>query len=222
MFSVVSIWGSQCDDHLTRTWRQLFAADGSNPTPSDLAERWRFTTVEQLIKMSGTKVITEGYANGEARGFKEGVLQARNSTESDILIPLQTVMPSLKSDQVSVIIDRAFSLALKMVVRRCRVDITIPQIGEQYVSGETSHLRSVLDNEEEEEGTVAFIIKPGLAKWGDAQGKKLEQRLDIVSAEVFIDPPQEILVQMPQKENFVEDPDHTQDLIGLTLGDFRR
>jgi hypothetical protein len=45
-----------------------------------------------------------------------------------------------------------------------------------------------IDGEETDEGVVAFVINPGLTKYGDAHGKNLDQRYDIVPSLVLLDP----------------------------------
>jgi hypothetical protein len=62
-----------------------------------------------------------------------------------------------------------------------------PQLDEEYSLGVTTGLVSIPDSEEVPEGRVAFIVNPGLTKWGDAHGKCLDQRLDIVPALVFVE-----------------------------------
>ncbi|KAJ4295216.1 hypothetical protein N0V90_007227 [Kalmusia sp. IMI 367209] len=201
-----SIWGRKYAAYFVG-WTQIFGDGHANrsPIPTELAERWRYTTVERLVEMSGNEVITDGLVGDNEIDMQESILQARKDTIDHILATLQTLSPGVPLMQIPDIIDKAFSLALQMALRRCRVQIVIPKIGEQYVLGETSHLRSVLDNEDIEEGNVAFIVKPGLAKWGDAHGKKLDQRCEIVPAEVFVtEPPKKVLAEMPDKEAVVK------------------
>lgn len=46
-----------------------------------------------------------------------------------------------------------------------------------------------LDGDDIDDGVVAFIVKPGLRKWGNAHGKMLDQYYDIVPSLVQLHRP---------------------------------
>ena len=44
------------------------------------------------------------------------------------------------------------------------------------------------DGDDINDGVVAFVVNPGLTKWGDARGEKLDERYDIVPCLVQLEP----------------------------------
>lgn len=46
------------------------------------------------------------------------------------------------------------------------------------------HVLEIDDDVDEER--VIFCVNPGIVKWGDAHGGKLDKRLDLVPAKVFV------------------------------------
>jgi hypothetical protein len=77
---------------------------------------------------------------------------------------------------------------MQMALQRSRLQVTVPKNGDRFSRAEMSAVNGD-DEEEIEDGVVAFVINPGLTKWGDAHGKKLDQRYDIVRALVQPDAP---------------------------------
>ncbi|KAJ8113128.1 hypothetical protein OPT61_g4673 [Boeremia exigua] len=88
------------------------------------------------------------------------------------------------------IVDRAFTLALEMSLQNCRFQVTYPSAGAKFHDGSMSSLPD-LDGEDISDGIVAFVVNLGLTKWGDAHGKMLDQRYDVVSALVQLEPAEE-------------------------------
>jgi hypothetical protein len=171
------------------------AHDHDWPIPCELSERWKYTTIESLLDIFGKEAIINGIPNGGASSsVRESMTNLREGIQASIESTFTSLSPKTDFYQLQPIINKSISLALQMSLQRCRVQIVWPAIGEAYVLGETIHLSSISDSEDVEEGNVAFIVNPGLAKWGDAYGKKLEQRLDIVPSMVFVEArPKEIL-----------------------------
>jgi hypothetical protein len=97
------------------------------------------------------------------------------------------MMPDFDCERLKPVIQKAFTLAVDIFSQRCRFQVMWPQLDEEYFLGVTTGLVSIPDSEEVQEGRVAFIVNPGLTKWGDAHGKCLDQRLDIVPALVFVE-----------------------------------
>jgi hypothetical protein len=75
-----------------------------------------------------------------------------------------------------------------MSPQRTRVRITYPVVGSGW-DGSSMKLLEDPDDDDDvtENGVVSFVLNPGLTKWGDAHGKKLDQRCDIVKAKVKLE-----------------------------------
>ncbi|KAF2642544.1 hypothetical protein P280DRAFT_548005 [Massarina eburnea CBS 473.64] len=173
---------------LSDTFSSLFGPLHSHgwPIPTDIAERWRYTTLERLLELTGVDMITNGPSEDHnlARSMHSVRYNIHDVVESTFL----RLSPNTDYSKLKVIVDKAMGLALQMFLERSRVQIVWPALGDPFVVGETPHLASTHESEDVEEGYVAFIVNPGLAKWGDAHGKNLETRLDIVPAQVFVEP----------------------------------
>ncbi|KAF2243610.1 hypothetical protein BU26DRAFT_402709, partial [Trematosphaeria pertusa] len=154
--------------------------DGQWPTPSEEAERWKYTTVEQLTEMVDRDVITRGAVTHAHQGLENSIMSARLVTRNAIEGNLARLSPGKDFSHVEGIVNKAFGLALQMALQRSRLQIVYPEIGDVYALGETPALTIIHESEGVEKGRVAFIVNPGLAKWGDAHGRHLEQRLDLV------------------------------------------
>lgn len=91
--------------------------------------------------------------------------------------------------QISVTINKAFALALQLSTQRCRLQLTYPLVGAEFHKHSMESMPDP-DGEDIENGNVAFIAHPGLTKWGDAHGKNLDHRFDIVSSLVQLEAPE--------------------------------
>jgi hypothetical protein len=119
--------------------------------------------------------------------FETSIQYVRYKIGTRIEKLLASLAPNLNSMQVTSIIDEAFALSMQMSLQRSRVQIVYPVIGDRFVMGQAD-LVSTNESEEVQTGKIAAIVNPGLAKWGDFQGKNLDQRLDIVPSLVFVEP----------------------------------
>ncbi|KAJ4360577.1 uncharacterized protein N0V89_001143 [Didymosphaeria variabile] len=193
--SPFGIAGPGCASEINDWWAKLFGRNhvADWPLPGDLAERWRSMTVEQVVKLGGKEAITRGIITTEQgaairQDILDSILKGRTSAYKLITETLGELSPATDFLQVPVIIDKAFSLALEMNIQRCRLQAVYPKIGDLYSQGEPSYLKSNLNDEEADEGTVAVIVNPGLVKWGDGHGKNLDQELVLVPCDVIIAP----------------------------------
>jgi hypothetical protein len=174
---------------VAKVWFELFrgAHSGPWPTPSGPAERWRCVTVEHLMQHSGKGAVTHG-SPGTATRLSESISNKRDEVHKYLFGTMGRVSPTSDFSQLSEVINKAFSLALEMSLQRCRLQVVPPLIGDAYSQGQTCHMTSIDEDGELEEGTVAFIVQPGLMKWGDGHGKKLDHNLVLVPSEVYILP----------------------------------
>jgi hypothetical protein len=156
-----------------------------------LAEQWRYTSVEQLVEIEieedGANIVSSKKKRSSKTELEKGIQESRSKVAIRIQDALTRMDPDLDFGQVSDIIVEAFSLARRMSQQRCRMQIVFPNIGDSFVVGQPD-LVSTYESEDVQTGTVALIVNPGLAKWGDSQGKMLDQRLDIIPSLVFVEP----------------------------------
>jgi hypothetical protein len=176
-------------------WVTLFSDDFVDdwPFPSSVCEMWRYTSMEQLVDHVGRSTIKEGQAETPTESqivetLRGHVTEARNATFNVISGTLAQVSPTADLSRVLLIINKAFSLAMEMSLQRSRLQVTWPYVGDQFVKEEMSCMPDS-DGEEIEGGIVAFIVHPGLVKWGDANGKNFEERYDIVPSLVHLERP---------------------------------
>ncbi|KAF1969592.1 hypothetical protein BU23DRAFT_394040, partial [Bimuria novae-zelandiae CBS 107.79] len=184
-FGIFGPYGNEVNGFWTNIFGNCHARNW--PTPCDVAERWRCVTVEHLVECSGKEVIMQGLTTGPDP-FRDGILALRQDVSEHIFETLSKISPSTDFSQLPVIINKAYSLAIDMNTQRCRLQVVFPDIGHAYSQGQPWYLKSILEEEELEEGGVAFIVHPGLVKWGDGHGKNLNHDLVLVPCEVYIDP----------------------------------
>jgi hypothetical protein len=169
------------------------------PIPALLCETWRRATTEHMMEFVDRAVITSWNANEEKRLLECNIIDTRNEAFAIIESTFALFAPAVDLAPVRQILDKAFALAMQMSVQRSRLQITYPTIGDRFNKEQMSAMPD-LDGEDIEDGIVAFIVHPGLTKWGDVHGKNLELRYDIVPALVQLEPlPQEV-VQEKQSE----------------------
>jgi hypothetical protein len=143
--------------------------------------------MEQMLATVEKNAITHGIVKNPRSISEADIRIYRSKVTKDIIKSLSLVLPRNDFAIVTKVVDKAFSMAIQMFLQRCRMQLVYPQIGDPYDKGQ-SHLDSIAESIEVEKGSVALIVSPGLAKWGDTEGKRLDQRLDLVPAMVLADP----------------------------------
>ncbi|KAH7396594.1 hypothetical protein DE146DRAFT_736696 [Phaeosphaeria sp. MPI-PUGE-AT-0046c] len=199
--SPFAIFGELCNE-LRRVWQQLFLGDefGSWPRPTALSEAWRCTTQERMMGLVDREVIASGEPKGKNEQLEPSILQVRKKVKDEIQAGFAALSASPNLAQVQSIIDRSFTLAMKMSIQRYRLQVTYPAVGAVFNKEEMVAILQA-DDGDIVEGTVAFVVNPGLTKWGDTHGEHFDQRYDIVPALVQLDP----LTAEQDMANFSED-----------------
>lgn len=166
---------------------------GEQPPPSTSSELYRCTVASELVRLTGRETILTGQINTEVRkkgiaGYLiEGTLTCRDAVASTIGKKLASISSAVDFAEIPFIVDCAFALALEMSLQKCRLQVTYPAIGDAFSNSNMSSIPD-LDGDDIDEGNVAFIVHPGLTKWGDAHGRKLDQQYDIVPSLVQLEP----------------------------------
>lgn len=180
-----SMFGQAATVHKT-SWEMLYGSThGGQPPPSSSSELYRCTVTNELVRLAGKDSILSGreeafIANRPQASFlSESVLVCRSDVASTIGTKLTAISSSVDVSQIQSIIDQSFALALEMSLQKCRLQITYPAIGTSFYNGRMSAMPDA-NGEDMYDGVVAFIVNPGLTKWGDANGKQLDQCCDIV------------------------------------------
>ncbi|KAF2812275.1 uncharacterized protein BDZ99DRAFT_263868 [Mytilinidion resinicola] len=187
------IFGGNHASVCMQQWMELFAqrdtleaASESGtfhwPAPSPLCEKWRYVTIEQLkIKAIGSDDIPiDPIIQTSHQDAKSGI-------EKLLTDHLSPIAPALKPLKIQKIIKKAWDLAVEMGTQRCRLQLVSPELGEEYLSGESSNLMGISGCENLRKGRVAFIANPGLRKWGDGHGANLENYFDLKPALVYVE-----------------------------------
>jgi hypothetical protein len=177
--SASSIWD--------KAWVMLYGNrhEGRLPPPSASSELYQCTISTEFVRLAGKETVLSGQdgayisSKGQAPRLAEGALKCREQVATTIGAKLATISSTVDVSQVSPIVNRSFALALEMSLQKCRLQITYPAVGAAFHSSSMSSMPD-LDGDDINDGNVAFIVNPGLTKWGDANGKKLSQRYDIV------------------------------------------
>lgn len=184
---------------MTQLWHMLFGTghDHGWPIPSAVCEKWRYTTAEHLVHISGLDYLKDNDEGGDSAMhdndfdslFHEERVgdPVRNEAISIISSRLATVSTKGDFAQIPGIVDRAMTLALEMSLQRCRLQITYSAVNTNFVESQMCAIVDT-DGEEMQDEVVAFVVHPGLTKWGDANGKDLDQRYDIVPSLVQLQP----------------------------------
>ncbi|EDU42317.1 hypothetical protein PtrM4_124300 [Pyrenophora tritici-repentis] len=182
-----AIFGNQCDV-LNSYWNNIYQPRHRNgwPKPTTLCETWRYTTVESMLERIDRNIIAHGKEVGEPNKLEVGVSTLRHETYNTIGSRLTKISSiTVDAPQVQNIVDKAFKLALQMSLQRVRIQITHPKVGDSF-STDTMKAVPNTDGEDADDGAVAFIVHPGLTKWGDTHGKNLDHRYDIVPSLVQV------------------------------------
>lgn len=177
-----AFFGTHCKA-LNEAWIQVFGANHPNgwPKPSLEGEGWRVKTVEHLVSQTSRDIITHGKPEHMLEGLTASVIQARMLAATYIAGNIETQPPGDDALQVQVqlIVEKAFALAMQISLQRSRIQVTYPAIGAAFHKEQTLPAEQD-DDEDMGQGVVAFIINPGLTKWGDVHGKNFDDRYDIV------------------------------------------
>lgn len=199
---------------LTKSWVLIFGSEGAHgwPAPDTSCETWRYTTVEQLSKSSNEGMSAVG------RKAQDASAKARATIVSVLEACMEAVSPAVPNDQILAIVEKAWGLALRMAQQRARLQITQPLPGAKFNREEMESMPD-LEGDELADGFVAFIVSPGLTKWGDASGRNLDQRYDIVPASVQLEA-QPRVMRMEQDLKFLnmEDAELGADQVREELG----
>ena len=174
---------------LGESWSNIF---GRNhvlgwPCPTTSCEAWRYTTTELLVKAAGKDTITHGDAGLLVDDWEGSVLKVRKETKKIIETHLLKIAPASDEAQLTRIVDKAFTLAMNMSLQRSRLQVTYPIVGARFVAKEMVFVPD-RDGDDVNEGVVAFVLNPGLTKWGNAHGEYYDRRFDIVPSLVQLEP----------------------------------
>jgi hypothetical protein len=185
-----TIFGEHCKA-LNGAWVQVYGAEHDHDWPSDSVqcEAWRVKTVEQLVKQTSQDTIAHGESGPSPEGLTASVIEIRTLVTTVIAGHFEMLSPGYKVSEVNLIVDKAFALAIRMSLQRSRFQVTYPAIGAEFK--EEKMLSADDDNDDDEGmglGVVAFIINPGLTKWGDVHGEHYDHCCEIVPALVKVEP----------------------------------
>jgi hypothetical protein len=177
-----------CYKNLNPIWAILFGSvDGESwPTPTAASETWRYMTVERLVRIADRGTITRGHLVQPLSPLRASVLDARSLVSCIIDRNVTELSPGTKIRGISSIVDKAFTLSLDMALQRSRLQIVYPAIGDKFCQGAMCP-RSDPNIEDIEDGIVAFVVNPGLKKWGDGYCKNLDQNYHIVPSLVQLE-----------------------------------
>jgi hypothetical protein len=187
------VLGRECDG-LHKVWSALFGAGHWHqwPSPTHLSEPWRCTTAERLVELTGTNVassieggLSQLLDSGGAHRLQSNVVEVRQDIVNTIMTGLASIASVHDMSQIHQIVDKAVALSMRMAVQRSRIQVTYPMVGYSFVEGEMTQLCDD-DDDEIKNGVVELIHHPGLTKWGDAHGKNLEHKFDIMPSLVQV------------------------------------
>lgn len=191
-----SFWGSP--RALYDNWKLTFGESVENdwPEPTPKSENWRRTTTEELVGRIGRETVTSGQIHGgrhrhdkHAQKMQTSVLKTRERVANTISAHLTIIEPNCELSHISDIVDRAFALALDISIQPSRIQFTWPEVGDDF---EADHMSPIPDRngQDIDGGVVAFIVNPGLTRWGDARGQNFEKCHEIVPSLVQLEPVQ--------------------------------
>lgn len=174
---------------LRSLWSVLFdrPPDQDWPAPSVLCETWRCTTMERLVGgIVDPKIITQRMTKEKYRPLEQSLINSRDNVVEVINIALAAVSSQIDVSELHQIVDKAFALTMHMSFQRARFQVTYPKHGDDF---NPQSMKSIPDSDGEElnKGIVVLVVNPGLTKWGDAHGKNLDHRYDIVASLVQLE-----------------------------------
>ncbi|KAH7083207.1 hypothetical protein BKA63DRAFT_584486 [Paraphoma chrysanthemicola] len=173
---------------LAESWFSVYGEDHvlEWPTPSLKCELWRYTTTEQLVESVGKDLISHGRKSLLLDDVEASVVAVRKDIGEIVCTSLCVLDPAADAIQIGNVVDKAFTLAMQMFLQRSRLQITYPQVGDKFIHNEMTFLPDRNGNDIED-GLVAYVLNPGLAKWGNAHGEQYECRLDLVPSLVQLE-----------------------------------
>ncbi|OAK96228.1 hypothetical protein IQ06DRAFT_296995 [Phaeosphaeriaceae sp. SRC1lsM3a] len=226
VFATPSKFSSDQSDPVHQVWCGLFDARGHCPwpAPSIQSETWRCSTMKQVVELAGRSIITLGQyvspqvsTNSRARELQETILRSRAELANTVESLLIAMAPTADTSQIQELVDKAFTLAMEMSLQRPRLQVVYPEIGADF---DKTQMHAIPDRsiDDMQNGTVAFVVNPGLVKWGDAEGHNLDCRYDIIPSLVQLEP-----ILLPETEKRMSDEavvvKNEQDLIRVELED---
>jgi len=179
-----SIFGPQ-GQGANNLWMIMFGTSHCDgwPLPTSQSEDWRQATMEQLMCMVDQDIITERKTKTNLDFVEALMMEEHENIIKFIESGLALITPSVDSNRVSGIVDKAFALAMQMSLQRSRLQVTFPRIGSAFNKAEMSPVADDEDDDVQYE-YVALVVAPGLTNWGNSHGKNLDDRYDIVRAMV--------------------------------------
>lgn len=175
-------------DGLNAVWKNLFGEAHCHgwPYPTALSEAWRCTTMDQMIGVIGQGAVVQDSLKERFNYIQQDSLEVRDNIMNALHTVLKHNSLAEQMPQICQIIEKAFDMAAKISTQRSRIQVTFPSVGEVFDKAAMSAMPDP-DGEDIENGIVTFVVHPGLSKWGDANGKKLDHRYDIVPSRVQIE-----------------------------------
>jgi hypothetical protein len=182
-----AILGKQCD-MLSQVWRNIFRNEHCNgwPSPTSLSEAWRCTTMESMLESVDRAVITQGKVSDVPNKVEIGITNTRQEVLDFVGKGLSKISVKIDGLQIEQVVDKAFAFAVQMSIQRVRLQVTYPKVEENF-NTDTMKFIPDPDGEDVDDGLVAFVVNPGLTKWGDSHGKNLDHRYDIVPSFVQLE-----------------------------------
>lgn len=157
------------------------------PCPTTRCEIWRYTTMEQLAESIGRDAMVRWETHTKDGPLSSGLIDVRAEVLNTIEKRFSYFSPSYDLERVRLIINKAFALSMTMSLQVFRLQLTYPKVGDRFNADTMTALPND-DGDDMLEGVVAFVVNPGLTKWGDAHGKNLDHRYDIVPSVVQLAP----------------------------------
>ncbi|KAI4622563.1 uncharacterized protein J4E87_006505 [Alternaria ethzedia] len=175
--------------YVHKAWIEMFGDEHHHewPVPTAVCENWRRTTIEHLHESMNEAFRLDSDVEPKFKRKKTTSVDPRKKLADEAEEYLEARLPASNCSQLRGIIDKAFALAKQMSLQRCRLQITYPSTGCIFVESEMTSVPD-RDGDDINDGVVAFVVNPGLTKWGDARGEKLDERYDIVPCLVQLEP----------------------------------
>jgi len=185
--SPFAIFGEE-GEMLATLYTNMFQKDHYNawPSPTTRCETWRYTTMEQLSESLSRDAMARWESHTKDDMLSSNLIDRRAKVLSEILQRFADFSSSYDLERVRLIIDKAFALSMMMSRQAFRLQLTYPKVGDWFNADTMTALPND-DGEDVVEGVVAFVVHPGLTKWGDTHGKNLDHRYDIVRSLVHLE-----------------------------------
>jgi hypothetical protein len=176
-------------EDVRKIWSCMFSKEAPVdwPAPSVVSETWRCTTMEQLVGViADPKIITQQMTKERYNMGELGVVEGRDAVVETIEHGIASISTAVDVLEVRNIVNKAFALAMQLSFQRARFQVTYPKLGAKFNKWSMVPIPD-LNGEDINDGVVAFVVNPGLTKWGDAHGKNLDQRYDMVPSLVQLE-----------------------------------